>query len=243
MTRDQIISEVRRRAEANGGQPLGERMFYRDTGWNKRILTRAGFPNYGHAREAAGYARGTLQRAYSDDELFAPLAQLTREKQRFPTVGELQVAQYSTGTPSYEAYRRASKRGPLRTQLLEWCRRHLDFADVSDVVESTPDVPSTARSAGRQAEKVVSGYVYLMRYGGSGRDYKIGRTDNVSRRESQIDMMSPTDVRRVHVIATDDPRGIERYWQDRFANRRVGTKEIFRLTSEDVAAFRRRRYQ
>jgi hypothetical protein len=82
-----------------------------------------------------------------------------------------------------------------------------------------------------------------MRYGNHGRDYKIGCTENVARRESQLDMMSPADVRRVHVIETDDPRGIEKYWQERFADRRIKTKEVFRLTPEDVAAFKSRDYQ
>jgi hypothetical protein len=82
-----------------------------------------------------------------------------------------------------------------------------------------------------------------MKYGTRGNDFKIGFTENVARRETQINVMSPADVRTVHVIETDDPRGIEKYWQARFADKQVGTKGVYRLLPDDVAAFKRRRYQ
>ena len=57
-------------------------------------------------------------------------------------------------------------------------------------------------------------------------------------------MMAPQDVRIIHSIATDDPAGIERYWLDRFEPKRVkDKKELFRLTPDDVAAFKSRGYQ
>lgn len=92
--------------------------------------------------------------------------------------------------------------------------------------------------------RIVNGHVYLFRYGGSGRDYKIGMTESVSRRHGQIARMNPGDVRIVHVIDTDDPRGIEGYWKRRFEPRKVsGKEEIFRLDAAEVSAFKSRRYQ
>jgi hypothetical protein len=245
MTRDQIIAEIKRTADANGGLPPGERRFFKETGLTLRVMQRAGFSNYGEAREGAGYPRGLFGSSkYSDDEIFAQLSQLTREKERFPTQGELRVAGYTiSGWPSDSTYARVKKRGPLPTQLSAWCQTRPEYADVLRILESTQAAPVKPTEKRGDRDRVVKGYVYLMRYGASGKEYKIGCTDNVDRRHSQIDMMSPQDVRKVWIIDTDDPRGIEKYWLERFADKRVKTKEIFRLSADDVAAFKRRRYQ
>lgn len=242
--RDHILAQVRRLAELNGGEPVGERTFRADTRLSRRRLQSAGFPNYGAAVEAAGFARKTLQQAFPDDQLFQPLARLTREKGHFPTTNERQVERYRDSTfPGYDAYARRAKLEPLEQALLRWCRKRESFQDVVAILEATLKGGGRPRPSARRNRRVVNGYVYLMRYGNQGRDYKIGSTENVARRESQLDMMSPTDVRRVHVIETDDPRGIEKYWLERFADRRIKTKEVFRLTPEDVAAFKSRDYQ
>jgi hypothetical protein len=74
--------------------------------------------------------------------------------------------------------------------------------------------------------------------------YKLGMTEQVSRRHAQISGMFPGNLRVIHAIETDDPAGIERYWKRRFENKRVqGKDEIFRLTPDDVSAFKWRKYQ
>jgi hypothetical protein len=241
MNREQIILQIKRTAEANGNIPLGERLSFRETKLTRNALRRNGFANYGSAVQAAGYKRNQLHQAIGDDQLFTPLAALAREVSHFPTEGERAVARYKDPVfPGPSAFRRRAKSEPLRQALLNWCCGNELFADVRQLLELTQSKTKPAQNPRRS--KIVNGYVYLMRYG-SGKDFKIGCTENISRRQSQIDKMSPDDVRLIHSIETDDPRGIEKYWLQRFSERRVKTKEVFRLTPDDISAFKRRQYQ
>lgn len=243
MNRDQLLAAIKRATEANGAVVPGERAFFAQTRLTRTTLRRAGFPNYGSAVQAAGFKPNELKRAIADDQLFAPLAQLTREIGHFPTPGERAVARYKDATfPGEGALSRRARVEPLPRAVLSWCRARAEFEDVAKILESTAPVRDVRPTASTSV-RTVAGYVYLMRYGASGRDFKIGHSDNVQRRQAQIDMVSPSDVRVVHSIETDDPEGIEKYWHQRFADRRVKTKEVFRLTPDDVAAFKRRRYQ
>ena len=147
--------------------------------------------------------------------------------------------------PSWEAFTRRKKEGPqnsLREILHAWCAASADFTDVADILKSGTQSPQVQRSS--HSRQVVKGFVYLMRYGSSGKVYKIGVAENVPRRHAQIRMMAPQDLRIVHSIPSDDPYGIEQYWHTRFAEKIVeGKKELFHLSAVDVAAFKSRKYQ
>jgi hypothetical protein len=141
---------------------------------------------------------------------------------------------------SYEAFFRLSGQqfAALSAKLLDYCRSRNELADVADLLgeeDAKPTIPSAAQ---RRLQRVV-GYVYLAKHG---RDYKIGRSNDVTRRRREISLLLPNELEHVHVIETDDPEGIEAYWHRRFEKRR-SRGEWFRLTPDDLAAFRRRRYQ
>jgi hypothetical protein len=72
----------------------------------------------------------------------------------------------------------------------------------------------------------------------SGPHYKIGRTNSVGRRGSELAIKVPIPPKTIHSIETDDPIGVEAYWHKRFVDKR-GEGEWFALSPEDVKAFKR----
>ncbi len=106
-------------------------------------------------------------------------------------------------------------------------------------------VPATAKAsaANEAAESITNGYVYLVKAQAA---YKVGSTRAPYRRVSEIANQSAKGAELLHLIATDDPEGIEKYWHTRFdekcitgLNKQSG--EWFALSAEEIKAFRRRR--
>ena len=84
------------------------------------------------------------------------------------------------------------------------------YAMCAPLVKSEPDeVLSELRNAN------VPGRVYML-YSHSLALYKIGESDDLKRRYQEIQSAVPGNLDEIHVLETDDPAGIERYWHRRF---------------------------
>lgn len=244
MTKDELVDALRRTARDHGGRPPGESRFLSARGLTRSDLWDAAIRSYGDLCELAGFPRNRLNRRYERDQLFQSLARLTIQLNRFPNHTDREFAHHHDKSfPSYEAFRTAAQDpSALDHQLLEWCGDKPEYAEAVSILQEHSSVKRTSTSPRRRKE--VNGYVYLLRYGNTGRDYKLGMSEDLARRHAQIAALFPGDVRVVHVIETDDPAGIERYWLRRFEDKRLPRKkEIFRLTADDVAAFKARKYQ
>lgn len=241
MTRESILAALRSTASDNGGRPLGARAFQDATSINRTDLWNAGFATYSDAVRAAGLTPNTLMAARDTNAMLASLAALTKKLGRFPTIGTLKVARRTDATlPSYEAFLRLAGGAwsDLPGVLLGFCRSTAEYTDLVPFLEAAQPAAAVPTQDGLRSKRLV-GYVYLAKHG---RDYKIGRSNDVARRRREVSLLLPTDLEHVHVIETDDPEGIESYWHRRFADRRI-RGEWFRLTAVDVAAFKRRKYQ
>ena len=75
----------------------------------------------------------------------------------------------------------------------------------------------------------------------SGRHCKIGRSKSAERRELELGILLPEKAELIHKIKTDDPVGIEKYWHDRFKDKRKGG-EWFELSAGDIKNFKRRKF-
>ena len=237
-TKNQILAEIKRTAEENGGKALGVKAFGTETGiqqhdWRGRFWAR-----WSDALAEAGFGANEWVGAYPDNELLERLAALAREIGRFPTISEVRLKRRADPTfPSDTAYRRFGGQRALAARVREYsaARGEHDIAALCGPVADAEVAEAIDTVSGSRGP---DGFVYMIR---SGRFHKIGRTNAVGRRERELEIQLPERARLVHSIKTDDPVGIEAYWHGRFADRRKNG-EWFELTGADIAAFKRRKF-
>ncbi|SRR5579885_641748 len=238
MHKQQILAEIARIAQASGGKAPGREKFERETGirmseWYPHLWLR-----WGDALKEAGYAPNNLQGATSITTALQKYIDLIRELGHLPVEGELRLKEKQDPSfPSHGVFSRIGGKERLVPMIMEHCQSHVGFEDIADICKSwSPRNPERTI----ESRNPVVGYVYMMQ---SGRRYKIGFTSSPARRHREVRLDLPDPTNLVHSIETDDPRGIESYWHNRFASKRVRNTEFFELDAKDVAAFKRRKYQ
>ena len=237
ITKDHIISEIRR--TASGGFPLGRQRFEKETGikesdWSGRFWTR-----WGDAVREAGFKPNTLQDALPEKRLLQSLVALIRELGHFPTSADLRMkARQDPEFPSHNTFNRLGRKAERARRVVEFCATHGDLDDVADLAApfAASSPPADADADDDQVETF--GFVYLMK---SEKYYKIGRSVSAEKRAYEIQLQLPEELKLIHKIKTDDPVGIEKYWHDRFKDKRKGG-EWFELSVNDVKTFKRRKF-
>jgi hypothetical protein len=235
--KEQILAEIKRTAQENGGFPLGQNKFFtltriRQTDWRGRYWAR-----WGDALLEAGFEPNLWRSAYSEDFILEKLVALIRQLGHFPVKSEIQLlGQTDSDLPSTGVFRRLGSKNTVVSKLLTFCQARPGNEDIVDVCMKMQ--PKPVRVPSTVVETQVFGHVYLLK---SGRFHKIGRSNAVGRRERELAIQLPEKSNVVHSISTDDPPGIEEYWHRRFAGRRKNG-EWFELSAEDVSAFRRRKF-
>ncbi len=246
-----ILTEIRRTAVANGGKPVGVRRFRALTGittyeWGQH------WNLWSDAQKEAGFSPNLKQDASDDEVVIKALALLTRDLGHFPTHAELRLKQLREHHPDIPTAktlrRRFGGKQTLTSRVRDLCLAQGDEATAElcaavDVSVSEPlvDTPiSVSTGPGIMAPE--HGWVYLVKANGACR-YRIGRTDDVKRREDQHDREAMDGVRVIHTIETDDAVGVERYWHSRFKDKSLRPDRAghswYQLDNTDVRAFRR----
>jgi hypothetical protein len=235
MTRDHIVAQIRQIAEGSGGDPPGKMRFAELTGISESDWSGRYWARWSDALREAGFEPNIMQGAYEEPEVLDKLISLIEELRHFPTVAELQLRRRSDPTfPSAGVFARLGKKGHLAAKVLRRCEEVGNRQAAAAICTPIAEANGAEASTSNMSPDCV-GSVYLIR---SGRNYKIGRTNAVGRREYELGIQMPDPIEVIHVIRTDDPVGVEAYWHRRFADRRK-QGEWFDLRRSDVAAFNR----
>jgi hypothetical protein len=192
----------------------------------------------GHDSQLRSGKRGSCRtrrtRPHPEEDALAPLVSLTRELVAIPTSRERVVKHHQDlSFPSERVWKRLGPRTRLLDRLIKYARAHPGHDDILALCSADADRDEAPVS---KTSLPAFGSVYLLK--GPGSRYKIGRTNAFGRRRRELAIQLPFETRKVHVIETDDPEGVEAYWHQRFAAKRINS-EWFELQADDVAAFKR----
>lgn len=164
------------------------------------------------------------------------MIEAVRHHHREPTTAEFELFRHQDPTfPSWKSViNHFSSKSEMIRALKKWAEANEGFTDVASLL---PEYSELVESETIKTPK--EGHVYLIK---SGIFYKIGRGDELEKRVKQIRTALPDASTLEHSIRTDDPPGIEAYWHRRFAEKRANGG-WFKLAIQDVAAFKKRKYQ
>lgn len=240
MDRQFLINEIRRLANEDGGRPPGKEKFQRETGVPPAQWLGIYWAKWSDALAEAGFEPNLYKVAYNKDFLLEKFAMAVRDLQKFPSMAEWMLyARSRTGFPDPKAIERHFKSIHERIHALnDYCERHSGWSDVLDICRPLAEHEPKKAEVEKPSKPVIKGHVYLMH---SGKYYKIGKSKHVGGREYQIGLKLPEALKTLHSIATDDPDGIEVYWHNRFKDKQA-EGEWFKLTSDDIKAFKLRKF-
>lgn len=246
LSKQEILRQIKQTAAENGGAALGRRKFETATGIGENDWSGVYWANWADAVAEAGLTLTTeFTKKLDDEHLLRCMVSLIREKGRFPSVAEVKLRRRSDSAfPDEKTFRRLGRKHEFAQRLIDYAKAlpgHEDVAAICEpVARAAPDDADDERAdaiSEPEGDEAGWGEVYMLK---SGKHYKIGRTNSVGRRERELAIQLPERAVLVHKIRTDDAVGIEAYWHKRFEDRWTNG-EWFALTSQDVAAFRRRK--
>jgi hypothetical protein len=243
MTKEHILSEIKRTADENDGIPLGidrfrEAICIRKEDWYGIFWTK-----WSDAQIEAGLEPNRFSLpAFDEAWMLHKIIDYIRDIGHFPTKPEFKIKRNNDKEfPNITTLRnRLGTKLQMIDKIFDYCRTKDGFEDIIEICLPLRDSLKTSKelseSISDTSEEI--GHVYLLKHD---KVYKIGKSIDVSRRYKDIKVQMPHKTEEIHVIETDDPSGIEAYWHNRFKDKRL-KGEWFKLSSYDVKAFKKRKF-
>lgn len=242
ISRDEIVSEIRKYVASNSGEIPGERSFavstrIRESAWKGKYWAR-----WTDAVREAGYTPNLMNQKIAEENILSKAAEFVRELGYFPVRDEINLrARTHSDFPVWHTIKKRYGGMPqFAAALLEFSKRFKDEA-LSKICEQRMSRETVKPSSDRTpiAPPAKVGFVYL-KYSPSLRLYKIGKADDAERRGAGISLLLPEDLVPKHEIKTDCPYILEKYFEKRFrAKKKKG--EWYDLRAEDIEVFKKRR--
>jgi len=243
MSKEEILSEIRRFVAANGGTIPGERTFVNATRIKQSAWKGKYWARWTDAVREAGYDPNEMTKRIPDEDILGKLADLIVKLGYFPVRDEINI--HARTVPGFPIWGTIKKRygGMPETAkaLLDFSVKTGNTALTELCEERLKREAIRATAAGPLPDKqtVKIGFVYL-KYSPSLRLYKIGKAIKPDKRGAGISLLLPEDLVPKHEIKTDYPFILEKYWENRFrAKKKQG--EWYDLNSEDIESFKKRR--
>jgi len=239
MKKEDILEEIRRLAELNGGVPLGRDRFHQRTGLKSSIWYGKFWTKWNDAVIEAGYTPNKMNKPFKDEYLLEKYAKFISEIRQVPTAPELRMrAKKDSNFPSHNTFNRFGSKKKLIGRLIEFCKANEHFSNLVHLLEKTPHIKPSEEAPSLEGGKTgENGFVYLIQFGN---EYKIGTSNNVERRFRELKTQMPYEGKIIHTIQTGDPKGIEAYWHNFFAEKRL-KGEWFLLSEADTKYFKKRK--
>ncbi|MDD5415919.1 MAG: GIY-YIG nuclease family protein [Candidatus Daviesbacteria bacterium] len=239
-SREEIIRELHECMEELGQTP-SEESFYKYAKISKTVLQKNGWVHYGKLVEEQGLKPNVFDKTkYLDEQLCKMIIKLIRDLKKWPSRDEIDTRHYQDQSVPMSStfYTRFNLAAGIAEAVLDYINGKSGYEDVILICKEAKrkfkryiDEPDT---------NLVPGYVYL---GFQNGQYKIGFATDPDRRIGQHSQYGPESMKTIHIIETDDARGIEAYWLNRFKDKSTGRPEWFKLTKSDIKAFKSMKFR
>jgi Meiotically up-regulated gene 113 len=236
--KNQILNEVRRLSSENDGKVIGQDKFAKVTGIKKDAWAGRIWIRWSDVLLEAGFEPNLFGGSHEIAFLFQKLQECSNHFGKFPSKNEIKF--YKTIDPTMPSHTSYSSRFDVRTLQNEYRKWLVTLQNLSEFdIELLTTLELLPQESPKPTAPAKDGYIYAIKFGDY---YKIGRSNDIERRIKQINIALPERGEIIHFIETDDPVGIEKYWHNRLdAYRENG--EWFKLPANELAAFKRRKFQ
>lgn len=235
-TKEEIIKKVQEWAKENNGFTPSEKHIREDLGLYRWHWTDYWEKITDLQRDAGLVPHKFDKTKYSRKDLCKLFIKVMRIRGKWPTkdVLEREHRHNSSFPHSVTIYKKLGLTYRLANTILEYAQDKKGYNDVVEICNETIKRYKNKQDIS-ETDSVIPGYVYLGIQKG---DYKIGYSKDPGRRREDISTMASEPFQTIHEIKTDDMKGVERYWHNRFKSKLL-RGEWYKLNSSDVKAFKR----